>query len=214
MSRGPVLIVSIVLVCLIISTFDVQPAKAEDVIIVDGSLSDWIDLGISPLGIDPDDQWAGYADLRKLWAYIGDTDLYLAIQVDWEYPVDYGLVIFSILIAPENSSSWYEVIWGNYSYSILLGHGEAHGEVQNITSATGWDGVLEFSVPLSFMDSPKVMTLEVDSYSPDWMYNIDIMPAPWEEPYRIPEYSSFLILTVFMIATLLAVIVYKRKHTV
>jgi len=40
------------------------------------------------------------------------------------------------------------------------------------------------------------------------------MPAPWEEPYRIPEYSSFLILTVFMIATLLAVIVYKRKHTV
>ena len=142
-----------------------------------------------------------------------NENLFLAIQVDWDYPVEYGLVIFSIMITPENSSSWYEVIWGNYSYTILLGHGEAHGEVQNITSATGWDGVIEFSVPLSFIGYPKVVTLEVDSYSSDWMYNIDMMPAPWEEPYKIPEFLSVIILPLFMILTLLAVVFAKKKHS-
>jgi len=141
-----------------------------------------------------------------------NENLYLAIQVDWEYPVDYGLAIFSILITPENSSSWYEAIWGNYSYVILLGHGEASGKVQNVTSATGWDGVIEFSILLSLMDNPEVVTLEVDSYSSDWIYNIDMMPAPWEEPYKTPEFPSFLMLPLFMISTLLAVIVFRRKR--
>jgi len=140
-----------------------------------------------------------------------NENLFLAIQVDWDYPVEYGLVIFSIMITPENSSGWYEAIWGNYSYAILLGHGEAHGEAQNITSATGWDGVLEFSVPLSLIGNPKVVTLEVDSYSSDWMYNIDMMPAPWEEPYKIPEFLSAIILPLFMILTILAVVFAKKK---
>jgi hypothetical protein len=35
-----------------------------------------------------------------------------------------------------------------------------------------------------------------------------------EEVIIIPEFPSFLILQLFMIATLLAVIVYRRKHTV
>lgn len=185
--------------------------QAQGMIVVDGSLSDWSDLGISPIGIDSDDQWAGYADLLKFWAYMDSENLYLAVQVDWEYPVDYGLAIFSVLITPENSSSWYEAIWGNYSYTILLGHGEASGEVQNVTSATGWDGVIEFSILLSSMDNPEVVTLEVDSYSSDGIYNIDMMPAPWEEPYKIPEFPSLLILPIFIIATLLAVIVYRKK---
>jgi hypothetical protein len=34
------------------------------------------------------------------------------------------------------------------------------------------------------------------------------------EGFVVPEFPSFLILPLFMIATLLAVIVYKRKHTV
>jgi len=188
--------------------------QAQGMIVVDGSLSDWSDLGISPIGIDSDDQWAGYADLLKFWACMDNENLYLAIQVDWEYPVDYGLAIFSVLITPENSSSWYEAIWGNYSYAILLGHGEASGEVQNVTSATGWDGVIEFSILLSSMDNPEVVTLEVDSYSSDWIYNIDMMPAPWEEPYKIREFPSLLILPIFMITALFVAIIYRRKHPV
>ena len=141
-----------------------------------------------------------------------NENLFLAIQVDWDYPVEYGLVIFSIMITPENSSGWYEAIWGNYSYAILLGHGEAHGEVQNITSASGWDGVLEFSVPLSLTGNPKVVTLEVDSYSSDWMYNIDMMPAPWEEPYKIPEFPSTMVLALFTLTTLIATIILKKKR--
>ena len=205
-------IITIILLNTLTLAFNIQSVEAESTIYVDGSLSDWIDLGISPIDIDSDDQWAGYADLLKFWAYIGDENLYLAIQVDWEYPVDSNPVIFTVLITPKDSSSWYEVIWYNASCTVLLGHGEQQGKIQNITSATGWDGVTEFSVPLSFIDNPKVVTLEVDSYSSDWIYNIDMMPAPWEDPYEIPEFPSFLILPLFMIATLLAVIVYKRKH--
>jgi len=217
MSRKVASVMTLALIEMLALAFNIQSAEAESTIYVDGSLSDWIDLGISPIGIDSDDQWAGYADLLKFWAYIGDENLYLAIQVDWEYPVSYGDVIFMIFIKPENSSSWYEVIWGDASwhgpkYPYLLGHGEHHGEIQNITAQIGWDGVIEFSVPLSFMDNPKVVTLEVESITYDWMYTIDMMPAPWEDPYKIPEFPSFLILPLFMIATLLAVIVYKRKN--
>jgi hypothetical protein len=192
--------------------FSIQLIDAEGTIVVDGSLSDWIDLGISPIGLDSDDQWAGYADLLKFWAYLGDENLYLAIQVDWEYPVDSWPVIFTILITPENSSSWYEVIWYNASCTILLGHGEKYGEIRNITSATGWDGVIEFSVPLSFIDNPKVVALEVDSYSSDWMYNIDMMPAPWEEPYKIPEFPSAIILPLFMVLSIIAIVLARKKR--
>ena len=202
--------ISVAIFLLAIPILFVMSVGAED-IVVDGSLSDWTDLGISPLGIDWDDQWAGYADLLNLWAFMGDENLYLAIQVDWEYPVDFEPVVFTILITPENSSSWFEVIWYNASCTVLLGHGEHQGEIRNITSATGWDGVIEFSVRLSFIDNPKVVTLEVDSYSSDWIYNIDKMPAPWEEPYEIPGFPSLLILLLFMIATtLLVVTVYKK----
>ena len=45
----------------------------------------------------------------------------------------------------------------------------------------------------------------IDSNNRDWY--------PLTNPIVIPEYSSFLILPLFMISTLLAVIVYKRKHT-
>ena len=211
MTRKLAPIIPIVLTGMLALAFSTLLVEAEGTIVVDGSLSDWEDLGISPLGTDPDDQWAGYADLLKFWAHMDNENLFLAIQVDWDYPVEYGLVIFSIMITPENSSGWYEAIWGNYSYAILLGHGEAHGEVQNITSASGWDGVLEFSVPLSLTGNPKVVTLEVDSYSSDWMYNIDMMPAPWEEPYKIPEFLSAIILPLFMILTILAVVFAKKK---
>jgi len=205
-------LIIIVLTSMLALAFSIQLINAEGTIVVDGSLSDWIDLDISPIGLDSEDQWAGYADLLKFWAYLGDENLYLAIQVDWEYPVDFEPVIFTILITLENSSSWFEVIWYNASCTILLGHGEEQGRMQNITSATGWDGVIEFSVPLSFIDNPKVVTLEVDSYSSDWMYNIDMMPAPWEEPYKIPEFPSITILPLFMLITLIATIFFKKKR--
>jgi hypothetical protein len=45
----------------------------------------------------------------------------------------------------------------------------------------------------------------IDSYNQD---NFPLMHM-----YNIPEFQSFLILPLFMIATILAVIVYKKKHT-
>jgi len=212
MTAKLVSLILIVLAGMLALAFSIQLIDAEGTIVVDGSLSDWMDLGISPIGIDSDDQWAGYADLLKFWAYLDHENLYLAIQVDWEYPVDFEPVIFTVLITPENSSSWFEVIWYNASCTVLLGHGEQQGRMQNITSATGWDGVIEFSVPLSFIDNPKVVTLEVDSYSSDWIYNIDMMPAPWEEPYKIPEFPSTIILPLFTLTTLTATVLLKKKR--
>jgi hypothetical protein len=212
MTAKLVSLILIVLAGMLALAFSIQLIDAEGMIVVDGSLSDWMDLGISPIGIDSDDQWAGYADLLKFWAYLDHENLYLAIQVDWECPVDFEPVIFTVLITPENSSSWFEVIWYNASCTVPLGHGEQQGRMQNITSATVWDGVIEFSVPLSFIDNPKVVTLEVDSCSSDWIYNIDMMPAPWEEPYKIPEFLSTIILPLFTLTTLTAAVLLKKKR--
>lgn len=211
---SPLIILILTLLSMLILTLTIKLVYANSTIVVDGSLNDWEDMGILPIGTDPDDQWAGYADLLKFWAYMNEENLFLAIQVDWEYPVEYGLVIFSIMITPEDSSSWYEVIWGNYSYAILLGHGGAQGRVQNITSATGWDGVIEFSVPLSIIDNPTIVCLEVSSYSPDWVYNIDMMPAPWEEPYQIPEYLPVIPFLILMMLTSLIAVLSKRKFKI
>jgi len=114
-------------------------------------------------------------------------------------------VIFDILITPENSSSWYEVIWGDASwhgptYPYLLGHGEHQGKTERVIAETGWDGVIEFSVPLSFIGYPAVVTLEVDSLSSDWLYNIDMMPAPWEDPYEIPV-STYMLENATLVGT-------------
>ena len=62
--------ISVAIFLLAIPILFVMSVGAED-IVVDGSLSDWTDLGISPLGIDWDDQWAGYADLLKSLGFYG-----------------------------------------------------------------------------------------------------------------------------------------------
>lgn len=210
-NSSPLIILIPILLSILVLAPIIKPIHANGTIVVDGSLNDWEDLGIPPIGTDPDDQLAGYADLLKFWAYMNEENLFLAIQVDWEYPIEHGLVIFSIMITPEDSSSWYEVIWGNYSYAILLGHGGAHGRVQNITSATGWDGVIEFSVPLSLIDNSTIVSLEVNSYSSDWIYNIDMMPAPWEEPYKIPEYLPIIPFLILIMLTSLIAHIQRKK---
>jgi parallel beta-helix repeat protein len=58
-------------------------------------------------------------------------------------------------------------------------------------------------------DSPYVV---IEDYPGQPPANIDHYPLM--NPYLIPEFPSFLIPPLFMIATLLAVIVYRRKHTV
>ena len=64
---------------------------------------------------------------------------------------------------------------------------------------------------------------DVDQYSGP-SQNITGSDGIWDHPYVIdennkdnypivPEFPSFLILPLFMIATLLAVVVYRRKHS-
>jgi hypothetical protein len=65
MTAKLVSLILIVLAGMLALAFSIQLIDAEGTIVVDGSLSDWMDLGISPIGIDSDDQWAGYADLLK-----------------------------------------------------------------------------------------------------------------------------------------------------
>jgi parallel beta-helix repeat protein len=56
-------------------------------------------------------------------------------------------------------------------------------------------------------DSPYIV---IEDYPGEPPANIDHYPLM--NPYPIPEFPSFLILPLFMIAALLAVTVYKRKH--
>jgi len=66
----------------------------------------------------------------------------------------------------------------------------------------GWK-ITEFG----FLKEPKIIwvTLEI------FLLGLE---DPLTSTFAIPEFLSFLILPLFMIATLLAVIIYKRKHSV
>jgi hypothetical protein len=69
-----------------------------------------------------------------------------------------------------------------------------------------WDRVCGFLVEISLKE-----VYEQDSYTINYS---DSMKITESNRWVVPEFPSMLIMPLFMIATLLAVIVYRRKHTV
>ena len=71
------------------------------------------------------------------------------------------------------------------------------------------EGYIEWEVPLSSIGNPEKIRLAFYTYD---LYLEEIVNSISGDNIIIPEFPSFLILPLFMIATLLAVIVYRRKH--
>jgi len=204
-------VLSLALLTIILTVFVgmIQSTEAEGIIVVDGSLSDWIDLGISPW-LDPDDVIAGDADLREFYAYKGNFSLYLAIRLDFDSLVPQK-VLLRICIYPENSSKRYEVTWEPDSdCSLWVYENSTKTKIQNITFATEYnveeDWIIEFSVPLASMNNPEIMELFVSSYLEDWMFKVDST-----ETHIIPEFTPVALIIVLITVSALAVVLSKKK---
>jgi hypothetical protein len=85
-----------------------------------------------------------------------------------------------------------------------------------------WD--VTGAVTQSFDNNKDLVSIVVEIHPNSLMYSwlwFDSKENLWDSPElivgwsgEIPEFPSFLILPIFMIASLLVVIVYRRKHTV
>jgi len=92
----------------------------------------------------------------------------------------------------------------------------------NVSGQSGTTGFCRICIPRALMNSTyevfvngtKVQCNELICSNGTHAYLYFNYTHSTKEVIIIPEFPSFLILPLFMIATLLAVIVYKRKHTV
>jgi parallel beta-helix repeat protein len=96
----------------------------------------------------------------------------------------------------------------------------------NVTGENGTSGFCRVTIPINLLWVEDGWTITVgDQLITDYRiipdenftylyftYNHSTQTVAIQGTYVIPEFPSFLILLLFMVATLLAVIVYKRKH--
>jgi len=94
----------------------------------------------------------------------------------------------------------------------------------NVTGETGSAGFCRVCIPKALMNEtyrifvngteilPVPLPLPCSNSTHNYLY-FNYTHSP-QEVVIIPEFSSFLTLPLFMIATLLAVIIYRRKHAI
>jgi hypothetical protein len=154
--------------------FNIQLAKAESGIVIDGKMDDWVALGLTPCGTDVEGNIQVYnpiaTDLLEAWCYYSSGNLYLAIKVSLYYGFEYyeGWVRYYVLfdLSYRNESDdlgygmgeyllgWFSVaniglfeFWeGDYVRVASLGWDE-HAEYHNTTDYTGY---IELKIPLSY----------------------------------------------------------------
>jgi len=93
----------------------------------------------------------------------------------------------------------------------------------NATAQINAWGFCRICIPHAVLEDPKSLKVDgwggmycnmyvTDNGTHRWIYFADPYPT-YRVTITIPEFPSFLVLTLFMIATLLAVTVYRRKHS-
>jgi parallel beta-helix repeat protein len=112
----------------------------------------------------------------------------------------------------------------NFDVAIWIEHPEYRTIFFDVAGETGY-GFCRLCIPKSLMAPPYTVTID-NGQTPVTYYNetlFDNGTHRWiyfaylhseHQVEIIPEFPSFLILPLFMIATLLAVIIYRRKHSV
>jgi len=159
---------------------------------------------------------ASYADVYAfLDMQVYNGKLYFAMRDQaWRKPVYQGGTGFSGRIIQYDGSSWTTVFDHDYwMYSLEVYDGKLYAGTANkilTYNGTSWE--------VSFATEGAYYALCFENYD-DKIYagmgngHIFADPAETASPQTptVPEFPSFIILLLFMIATLLAVIVYRRK---
>ncbi len=202
----------------------IQTARAEgQAITIDGDPSDWEALGLRPVATDPPYNIESYhdtcADLLECWVYNDTSNLYFMIKVRGGYPSDWDNTAYLITIdADRNENTGNELGW---DYSVFSKDAQAFTMVWNeeildwdkledINVAAGSIGHIEFRVSLESMDLSEEIDLVYGTY--DDILSEGVNSVTVNHVSVIPEFPSLLILPLFMIATLLATVIYRRKQ--
>jgi parallel beta-helix repeat protein len=122
---------------------------------------------------------------------------------------------FALTLISNSTIPYFDVV-------VLIEHPATRIILFNVTGETGY-GFCRLCIPKTLMTPPYTVTIDngqtailhynetlVDNSTHRWIYFAYLHSEHQVE--IIPEFPSFLMLPIFMIATLLTVIVYRRKH--
>ncbi len=131
--------------------------QAETAIIIDGNLSDWVEIGLTPIGTDPPDNIKNYndisSDLLEAWAYTDLENLYLAMKVNSKGSYNFDRVIYEIYINTDKEFYkvkyyyWYDEKGYGYVFYWDEESGMWQARLPNIKAQAGPDGYIEWKVP-------------------------------------------------------------------
>jgi PKD repeat protein len=131
--------------------------QAETSIIIDGNLSDWVALGLTPIGTDSFYNIKNYndisSDLLEAWAYANLENLYLAMRVNGKGSYNFDEVTYEIYINTDKEFYkvkyyyWYDEKGYGYVFYWDEENGTWQARLSNIEAQAGPDGYIEWRVP-------------------------------------------------------------------
>ncbi|MBS7616772.1 hypothetical protein KEJ45_06200 [Candidatus Bathyarchaeota archaeon] len=207
--------------------FNVQSVKAENGIVIDGKMDDWVALGLTPLGTDVEGNIRAYnpiaTDLLEAWGYISSGNLYLAIKVSLYYSFEYyeGFVRYYVFfeLSYKNESEnrgmgEYFLVWAGIPNVGLYEWLE--GDYVRIATL-GWDeqaydsdtGCMEFKIPLShFWKEEDITEIKARFVSYDVEHKEEVNTIG--DYVVIPEFPSIIVFPLFIIFTIVAFALRKK----
>ena len=163
----------------------------------------------------------GVSDLHLTDVILVDSNLERTQhEVVDSFTVSWGEVDFSVETTSNLTGIWGESSSGLFNHTFNQPEKDISFDV-----ITPYDNCYNVTIPIELLSGD--LTILIDNVPKDFIltqnathtslyfthshstHNIKIKGTT-----AIPEFPSFIILTLFMVATLLAVIVYRRKHTV
>ena len=170
-------------------------------IIVDGNVSDWIALGLSPLGTDPPNNIEDYhdisSDLLEAWAHMDPENLFPAMKVNGEGTYNFDRIRYRVYLGTDME---------DYNVAYFDWDGEGIGRLfywdedaqmwqmlEYIDTKAGFGGYIEWKVPLILINNSTSISLDfvtIDDYYSEEVNRIHgIVSSPHQLP-PVPEGSN------------------------
>ncbi|MGQ9691199.1 MAG: Ig-like domain-containing protein [Thermoproteota archaeon] len=173
--------------------------QAEGAIVIDGDISDWIALGLSPVGTDSPNNIQSYhdvsSDLLEGWAYIDLENLYLSMKVNGDGSYNFDRIRFRVYLTTD--TEYYNVAYFDWDGEgvgrLFYWDGEAGmwQMLEYVDTQAGLKGYIEWKVPLTSINNPVSISLAfvtIDDYYSEEVNRIEgAISRPQEFPTSVTE---------------------------
>jgi len=173
--------------------------QAEGSIVIDGDVSDWIALGLSPVGTDPPNNIQDYhdisSDLLEGWAYADLENLYLAMKVNGDGSYNFDRIRYRVYLSTD--TEYYNVAyfdWNGEGIGRLFYWDDEAGiwqMLEYVDTHAGFEGYIEWKVPLTSINNPVSTSLAfvtIDDYYSEEVNRIEgTVSRPQELPTSVTE---------------------------